>query len=75
MYNQNIVTKREYEVLNLIAYENSTKQIANKLFISYETAHSHRRNLLRKLKVSNMAGLVRIGMELGLIELRSPKAI
>lgn len=75
MYNQNIVTKREYEVLNLIAYENSTKQIANKLFISYETAHSHRRNLLRKLKVSNVAGLVRIGMELGLIQLRSPTAI
>lgn len=69
------ISKREHEVLNLIAYEYSTKQIAEKLFIAYETANSHRKSLLRKLDVSNTAGLVRIGCETGLVKLAYRTAI
>ena len=66
MPNGNIST-RETEVLHLIAYEHSTMQIAQKLFIAYDTAHSHRKNLFRKLQASNAAGLIRRAFELGLL--------
>ena len=61
------LSNREQEVLNLIAYEHSTKQIASLLYIAYETANSHRKNLLKKLNASNTAGLVRIACERGLV--------
>jgi len=61
------LSPRELEILHLIAYEYSTKAIAQKLYIAYETVHSHRKNLLRKLGASNAAGLVRVGFERGLI--------
>ena len=62
-----IISNREKEVLTLIAYENTAKEIANKLFISTHTATSHRKNLMEKLDVRNTAGLVRRGFELGLL--------
>lgn len=69
-----IITIREQEVLHLIAWEHSTKEIAQQLYVSYETAHSHRKNLMRKLDVSNTAGLVRRGFELGLLKLQLAEA-
>lgn len=70
--NENIhilITPREKEVLHLIAYEHSDKQIAKTLFLSHHTVHSHRKNLMKKLNVRNGAGLVRRGIELKLITL------
>ena len=64
-----IITPREQEVLHMIAWEYSTKEIAQKLYVAYETVHSHRKNLKRKLDASNVAGLVRRGFELGLLQL------
>jgi len=64
-----LISKREFEVLQLIAYEYSTKQIATQLFICYETAHTHRKSLLRKLNAKNAAGLVRRAFEFGLLRL------
>ena len=66
MKHKSPVTKREMEVLNLIAYEYSTKEIAEHLYISFQTALSHRKRLLSKLKVKNSAGLVRVAFEKGL---------
>ena len=63
------ISPREKEVLHLIAYENTAKEIASKLYISNHTAISHRQNLMSKLSVKNTAGLVRRGFELGLIRL------
>ena len=65
---QALISKRENEVLHLIAYEYSSKQIADKLFIGNETVNTHRKNLLKKLKAINTAGLVRRAMELGMIQ-------
>lgn len=59
------ITQREKQVLSLIAYEFSTKQIADKLNVAYETANSHRKNLLRKLEVKNTAGLIRVAYQKG----------
>jgi DNA-binding CsgD family transcriptional regulator len=67
MYTATLVSKRELEVLRLIAYENTAKEIAEKLFISNHTAISHRQNLMDKLDARNTAGLVRRGFELGLL--------
>ena len=69
------ITPRERQVLHMIAHEYSAKEIAQQLFISCETVHSHRKNLKRKLNASNIAGLVRIGFELGLLQLQYNVAI
>ena len=61
------ISTREQEVLNLIAYEHTAKEIANKLYISYETVNSHRKNIMSKLGVKNTAGMVRVAFELRLI--------
>ncbi len=57
------ITGREYEVLQLISLEYSTREIAGELFISYDTALTHRKSLLKKLNVSNAAGLIRAAFE------------
>ena len=63
------VTQRESQVLQLIANEYSTAEIAHLLFVSDHTIYSHRKNLLRKLNVKNTAGLVRKGFELGYLKI------
>ncbi len=62
------LTHREQEVLELIAGEYTSPEIAEKLFISYRTVENHRLNLLFKLEVKNTAGLVRKAFQMGLIK-------
>lgn len=64
---RHIITPREREVLHLIAYEYSSKEIADKLYVSYETVNSHRKNLMNKLGAKNVAGLVRVACERSLL--------
>lgn len=65
----NLLSDREKEVLELIAYENTNDEIAQKLYISSHTAKTHRKNLLEKMEVKNTAGLVRRGFELGFLQI------
>jgi DNA-binding CsgD family transcriptional regulator len=53
------ISKREKEVLILIAEGFSSKQIANELYISNHTATKHRKNLIEKFKVKNTAQLIK----------------
>ena len=62
------LTKREVEVLRLIAEENTNSEIAEKLFLSPRTIDTHRRNLLQKLHVKNTAGLVKYAVEHNLVD-------
>jgi DNA-binding NarL/FixJ family response regulator len=62
------LTRREIEVLKLIAYGDSGKQIAQKLGIAFRTARSHRSNLMEKLDAHSTASLVRYAIRTGLIE-------
>lgn len=62
------LTKREKEILMLIAAELTTQQIAEKLFISVRTAETHRYSLMQKLEVKNTAGLIKAAIQLGLVE-------
>lgn len=57
------LSRREKEVLQLILKEYTTQEIAEKLFISFGTVETHRRNMLIKLGARNTAGLVKIAME------------
>lgn len=61
------LSKRELEVLRLVASEYSTNRIADKLFISSKTVESHRRNLFQKLGVKNSVGLTKVAVGLGII--------
>ena len=51
------LTGREIQVLKLIAQQNSTREIAEELFISSNTVETHRKNLIKKLNVKNVVGL------------------
>jgi DNA-binding NarL/FixJ family response regulator len=61
------LSRREKEVLKLIAQEFTTQEIADNLFISLKTVESHRSSLLSKLNARNSVGLVRIAMENNLL--------
>jgi len=61
------LTRREKEVLKLIIDEMTTKEIAQKLFISNATVETHRLHLLNKLGVRNTAGLVKVALQKGLV--------
>ena len=64
---EKLVTAREIEILDLLSRGFSTEDIAGYLYISSETVKSHRRNLLQKVGARNVASLVRIGLEVGII--------
>lgn len=64
-----MLTRRELEILQLIAESNSTRQIAEKLGISAKTAENHRTNLMRKLDLHDVAGLTRYAITNGIISL------
>jgi len=62
--NDNIfLSRREIQILSLIAAGDSTKEIAEKLFISIFTVETHRKNLLTKLNARNMVSLIKIAIE------------
>lgn len=61
------LTRREKEVLELIASNFSSQEIADQLYLSKRTIDNHRINLLVKLDVKNSATLIKKAMQLGLI--------
>lgn len=59
-----VVTRREQEVLALLAQGLSSVEIGTQIFISPATVESHRRNLLKKFNVANVAALVHRATEM-----------
>lgn len=64
---QGQLTKREIEILSLLADGKSSKEIANRLFISEGTVNIHRKNMLQKTNCVNVAALVAYGARTHLI--------
>ena len=62
-----LMTRREKEVLELIANGMTNNEIAKKLFISVSTVDTHRKNLLAKFESKNIASLIKTAMQLQLI--------
>lgn len=65
--NENVLSKREMEVLTLISSELTNEEIGKKLNLSKRTVDSHRQNIINKLQVKNTAGLIKYAFKLGLI--------
>lgn len=63
-----ILSSREKEVLKLISNGEKNKQIAEKLFISVSTVKTHRKNIQKKLNVTNTISMVRIAIASGLVQ-------
>jgi len=61
------LTFRQREILQLVAKGQNTKQIADLLGISVKTVEAHRLQLMRRLKIDNVPGLVRFAIRNGLI--------
>jgi DNA-binding NarL/FixJ family response regulator len=62
------LSPREKEILQLIAEEHTSSEIATLLFISEKTVEKHRASLLEKLNVRNLAGLVRLAVKYHLVD-------
>lgn len=62
------LSRREKEILRLIIDEFTTKEIAEKLFISFGTVETHRRNMLIKTGARNTVGLVKIALDYNLLK-------
>ncbi|MES2837863.1 MAG: response regulator transcription factor [Bacteroidota bacterium] len=62
------ISKREKEVLLLIAEGLSNKEIATKLFLSTRTVDAHRYNIMQKLEARNTAELIKIAVKHKLID-------
>jgi DNA-binding NarL/FixJ family response regulator len=63
------LTRRENEVLQLLAEGNSNKEVAESLGLSVKTAETHRARIMRKLKLDSIAELVRYALRNELIDL------
>jgi DNA-binding NarL/FixJ family response regulator len=61
------LTPRQVQILQLIAEGHSTKQIAARLSISAKTVESHRAQLMERLDVHHVAGLVHYALRRGLV--------
>jgi len=61
------LSKREKEVLALIANGEGTKQMADILCISPNTVQRHRQNIMQHLKVSNCTEVVQLALCMGLL--------
>ncbi len=62
-----LLTRREKEVLELIAEGYTNAEIADKIYVSVTTVDTHRKNLLAKFDTRNTASLIRMAMNCGLL--------
>lgn len=65
---QSPLTARQEEILKLISNGRSTKEIAQELNISIKTAEAHRANIMERLDIRDIAGLVRYALKTGLVD-------
>ena len=61
------LTPRQREILRLIAEGNSTKEIAYQLGLSAKTVETHRAQLMERLRMRDVASLVRYALRIGLV--------
>jgi len=66
--NNIVLTRREKEVLELISIGMTNNEIAQKLFVSSSTVDTHRKNLLAKFEAKNTASLIKMAVQLMMID-------
>lgn len=62
-----LLTPRELEIVRLLADEMTNDEIAERLFISFRTVETHRKNIMHKTGAKNLAGLIRFASEAGIL--------
>ena len=62
-----VLTPRQREVLQLVAEGHSNKEIANRLNVALKTVETHRTELMERLGIHGVAGLVRYAIRVGLV--------
>lgn len=62
------LTLRQREILQLVVEGRTTKEIARKLALSVRTVDTHRSQIMERLQIHDMAGLVRYAIRIGLIQ-------
>ena len=62
------ISDREKDIIRLISDGLSTQEIGEKLFLSTHTINTHRKNILSKLNVKNSAGVIRYGIQTGIVK-------
>ncbi|MEK6594411.1 MAG: response regulator transcription factor, partial [Pseudomonadota bacterium] len=63
------LTRRQREILQLIAEGNSTRDIAGRLKLSVKTVETHRAQLMARVGIHDVPGLVRYAIRHGLVEI------
>jgi DNA-binding NarL/FixJ family response regulator len=61
------LTRREMEIIQLIEQGFTSREIADKLFLSVKTIHIHRHKIFKKLQVKNVMSLIKKAQSLGLV--------
>ncbi|MGJ1318126.1 LuxR C-terminal-related transcriptional regulator [Sphingobacterium spiritivorum] len=61
------LTNREIQIIQLICDGHNSKVISEKLFISFNTVETHRKNIFQKLNIKNSLGLLRLAIQYDLI--------
>jgi len=62
------LTKKEFEIIHLIAQGLTTKEIAAKDFLSVHTVNTHRKNILKKLGINNTSELIMYAVKTGIVD-------
>ena len=62
------LTEREIEIIKLITEKYSNSEIAEKLFISIHTVYTHRKNIMKKLKLKSPVELILFAIDSGIIQ-------
>ncbi|HEY5600067.1 MAG TPA: response regulator transcription factor [Candidatus Manganitrophaceae bacterium] len=69
MFERRNITKRETEVVRLVAEGFRNKEVAQKLKISVKTVETHRANIMNKLGLQNVAQLIHYAVRKGIIHI------
>ncbi|GGF24049.1 response regulator transcription factor [Flavobacterium limi] len=67
-YAENLLSKRELEILNLLSQGNNSVEIADQLCISVYTVRRHRQNIIQKMQVANTTEALKTAFVMGLVE-------
>jgi DNA-binding NarL/FixJ family response regulator len=71
----NALTGRERTVLRLVAEGRTNRQVGEYLKLSPKTIEKHRASLMRKLGITNVMGLVRIAIDMGILALKDEERV
>ncbi len=71
MSEKRALTKREKEIVSLVAEGYKNREVAEKLQISVKTVETHRANIMNKLALRNLAQLIHYAIRTGMVNMQS----